>query len=194
MDPSLANDVFLHVRVVMGTIIGLGITRLLTGMAGLIQYPNHYKVSVLHLLWVLSIGIELTLFWWWEFSLSTQPTWNLGVFAFLIFYSATLFALAALLFPEQLFDDELYEEFFIRRRRWFFSIFALTFLFDLVDVIIRGEPYFSQQNVVYFIQIPFGLTLSILAMWTARRDAHIVLVLLHLVYQTGSIIYYFNIT
>ena len=40
MEAGIAHDVFVHVRIVMGTIVGLGVTRLLMGFAGLIQHPT----------------------------------------------------------------------------------------------------------------------------------------------------------
>ncbi len=61
MDTGVAHDVFIHVRIVMGTVIGLGLTRLLMGTAGLIQHPTRAKLSLIHLLWVFSISIELIL-------------------------------------------------------------------------------------------------------------------------------------
>ena len=96
-----AAELFPHVRIVMGTVIGLGITRLLMGVAGLVQHPDRAKISPIHLLWTLSILVELILFWWWEFALYEVTDWSFGIFAFLIFYAITLFLLAALLFPER---------------------------------------------------------------------------------------------
>lgn len=193
MESGIAHDVFIHVRIVMGTIIGLGFTRLLMGTAGLIQHPSRDKLSLLHLLWVFSIAVELILFWWWEYDLAELPSWNFGTFAFLILYSVTLFALAALLFPDKLDEYAGYEDFFIKRRHWFFGIFGLTFLLDLTDTLIKGAPYFEAMDFVYIIQIPFGLVLSALAMWTPKRSFQLAFVIIHLLYQAWSIVFYFNI-
>lgn len=192
MDPSAAHDVFVHVRMVMSTVVGLGLTRLLLGMAGLIQHPSRAKLSLIHMLWVVSMVIELILFWWWEFGLTGLPHWNFGTFAFLIFYAITLFALAALLFPDRLDDYDGYEDFFIRRRHWFFSIFGLTFLLDLVDTLIKGTPYFDAMGILYIAQIPFGLVFSAIAIWTPNRRFHLGFVLLHLAYQAWAIAFYFD--
>jgi hypothetical protein len=192
MDNGVAHDVFIHVRIVMGTVIGLGLTRLLMGTAGLIQHPSRYKLSLIHMLWVVSIGIELILFWWWEYDLARLPSWNFGIFAFLIGYSITLFGLAALLFPDNLSEYEGYEDFFIQRRHWFFGIFGLTFVLDLVDTLIKGAPYFETMDLVYLIQIPFGLAFSGVAIWTANRRFHLGFVILHLLYQAWSIAFYFE--
>lgn len=45
-----ANDTFPYVRVVMGMVIGLGLTRLLPGIAHL---PSRYQLDVAHLSEVL---------------------------------------------------------------------------------------------------------------------------------------------
>ncbi|MBN9363847.1 MULTISPECIES: hypothetical protein [unclassified Devosia] len=192
MEAGVAHDVFVHVRIVMGTVIGLGLTRLLMGTAGLIQHPKRARLSLLHLLWVLSLSVELILFWWWEYDLSRLPSWNFGIFIFLIGYAVTLFALAALLFPDNLNEYDGYEDFFIKRRHWFFGIFGLTFLLDLVDTLIKGAPYFQTMDLLYLAQIPFGLVLSGIAIWTPNRRFHLAFVIIHLIYQAWSIGFYFE--
>lgn len=178
-----AAELFPHIRIVMGTVIGLGITRLLMGVASLVQHPARAKVSLIHLLWVFSILVELILFWWWEFALYEVTDWSFGIFAFLIFYSVTLFLMAALLFPDNLADYDGYEDFFLKRRHWFFGVFGLTFLLDIGDTLIKGEPYFDTLGLEYLIQVPIGLALCAIAIWTTDRRYHIGLVLVHLIYQ-----------
>jgi hypothetical protein len=178
-----AAELFPHVRIVMGTVIGLGITRLLMGVAGLVQHPDRAKISLLHLLWSFSILVELILFWWWEFALYEVTDWSFGIFAFLIFYAITLFLMAALLFPDKLDDYAGYEDFFLKRRHWFFGVFGLTFLLDIVDTLIKGEPYFDTLGLDYLIQVPIGLALCAVAIWTTDRRYHLGLVLVHLIYQ-----------
>ena len=187
-----AAELFPHIRIVMGMVVGLGITRLLTGVAGLIQHPSRAKLSALHLLWALSVLIELILFWWWEFALYDITDWSFGIFAFLIGYAVTLFLMAALLFPDRIDDYESYEDFFLKRRHWFFAIFGLTFLFDVVDTLIKGEPYFDTLGIDYMVQIPVGLVLAGIAIWTSNRRFHLGLVIAHLIYQAWwiSILFY----
>ena len=192
METGVTHDVFIHVRIVMGTVIGLGLTRLLMGTAGLIQHPQRARISLLHLLWVGSMMLELVLFWWWEYDLSALRGWNIGIFLFLMGYAITLFALCALLFPDNLADYDGYEDFFLRRRVWFFSIFGLTFLLDLLDILLKGQRYFDANVLVYVAQIPVGLALSAIAIWTANRRFHLGFVALNLLYQAFSIVFYFE--
>ncbi|UXN75472.1 hypothetical protein N8D56_12390 [Devosia sp. A8/3-2] len=73
--------------------------------------------------------MELVLFWWWEFALFQINNWSFGLFFFLIFYAITLFLLAALLFPDNITEYAGYEDFFLKRRKWFFGLLATTFVF-----------------------------------------------------------------
>lgn len=192
MEPD-ASELFPHVRIVMGMVVGLGITRLLMGYAGLIQHPLRAKLSLIHLLWGFSILVELVLFWWWEFELYGVNNWNFGLFAFLIGYSVTLFLLAALIFPDKIDDYEGYEDFFLKRRHWFFGIFGLTFVLDILDTVVKGEPYFDTLGIGYLIQVPIGVALCAIAIWTSDRRYHLGLVLIHLAYQFIWIVLLFNV-
>lgn len=180
---TAASELFPHVRIVMGMVVGLGITRILMGLAGIIQHRTRPRLSLIHLLWAGSMLLELVFFWWWEFELSTIDTWSFGIFFFLILYSVTLFLLGALLFPDKLDGYAGYEDFFLQRRHWFFGVFAVTFVLDIIDTLIKGEPYFDGLGLGYVIQIPIVIALCLIGIWTSDRRYHLGLVLAHIAYQ-----------
>jgi hypothetical protein len=192
MDSTAVHEVFPHVRIVMGMVVGLGITRLLMGVAGLVQHPGRARLSSLHLLWAASILIELIFFWWWEFALFEIENWTFGIFLFIIAYAVALFLLAALLFPDNIAEYDGYEDFFLKRRPWFFGLFGVTFIFDIIDTLIKGSAHWHEFGWEYYIQVPVGLVLSAIAIWTIDRRYHLGLVLLHLLFQTAWIIRLFN--
>ncbi|MEO6014348.1 MAG: hypothetical protein ABIQ30_12305 [Devosia sp.] len=178
-----AVDLFVHVRIVMGIVVGLGITRLLTGLAALVQNPNRPRISLLHLLWTLFVLVELVLFWWWQFALIEVTHWNFGSFAFVIAYAVTLFLMAALLVPDKIEEYDGYEHYFLSRRRWFFGAFAVTLVFDLIDTLLKGAAYAGSVGPDYWIQIPVSLGLVALAVWSSDRRVHLAVVLAQLCYQ-----------
>jgi hypothetical protein len=182
MDHFSSAELFPHVRILMGMVIGLAMTRLLMTVAGLIQHPQRSR-STLHLLWVFSILVELVLFWWWEFALFRLEHWTFAITLFLIVYSIILFLLAALLSPDNIAEYNGYEDFFLKRRRWFFTLFALTFVLDTIDTMIKGDGYWTRFEFEYFIQVPLGLVLSAIALRFASRNIHLTIVSVHLVYQ-----------
>lgn len=183
MDPQAVNELFPHIRIVIGMVVGLAIARLLTGIARLIQHPKRYRVSLTHLLWVFSLLAELALFWWWEFALSRLPSLTFGTFIFLIVYALTLFLLCALLFPEDLDEYADYEDYFLNRRRWFFGLFALIFVLDVVDTALKGPARWNHYSADYLIQVPLGLGLCLVASLWANKRLQLAMALLHITYQ-----------
>jgi hypothetical protein len=192
MDPAATLELFPHVRIVMGTVIGLAITRLLMTVAGIIQHPHRGKVSALHLLWMGSMLLELVLFWWWEFALHRIEFWSFGLVLFIMLYAITLFLMAALLSPDNISEYTGYEDFFLKRRHWFFGLLASTFALDTIDTLVKGQNHWSRFDWSYFLQVPIGLALCVLAWRSASRNVHLTIVALHIVYQLFLIIRFFN--
>lgn len=190
-DPT-ASEIFLHIRVVMGIILGFGITRLLAGVAKFVQHPRRQQPDVVHLGWVLSLLIMLIHFWWWEYRLFSITDWTFQIYLFLIFYTIVLFLMCALLFPDDIAEYSGYREFFISRRRWFFGLLGISYVFDLVDTLIKGHAHFEQFGTEYMIRIPAYVVLCLIAMQTTDRRFHIAFVAGSLVYQLSFIFRLFD--
>lgn len=189
MDPAhVPVELFPHVRIVMGMVVGLGITKLLAGVATFIQHPGRIKPYPIHLLWVATLLLELVHFWWWQYALYGISSWTFALFVFLIGYAIVLYFMCAILFPDRVDEYDGYEGYFISRRKWFFALFASTFICDLVDSLVKGPEYFSRFGYEYYIQVPVGILCCIIAMWTANRRYHLAFVTIHLIYQLSWIL------
>lgn len=187
-----AHDVFPHIRIVMGMVVGLGVTRLLSGVARLVQHPQQHLLYSVHLAWVASVLLSLIHFWWWEFSLYQISTWTFGIYLFVIGYAIFLFLQCALLFPDSLQEYENYEDFFFARRAWFFGLLAATSLFDFIDTRIKGEEHFSRFSGEYFIRTPILIIMCIVAAKTRSKKFHVVFVAVTLIYQLSWIFRLFD--
>jgi hypothetical protein len=183
MENISAHELFTHVSIVMCMVVGLAITRTLAGVAGFIQHPGRQRLSLLHMLWVGSMLLELVLFWWWEFGLSRLTAWSFGIFVFVISYAVVLYLLVALLFPDSISEYAGYEDFFIKRRRWFFGLLATTFVLDVLDTLVKGLAHWTQLSSDYLVQVPIGLMLCLVGSLSARRSAQLALVALNIAYQ-----------
>lgn len=180
--PLSAHDIFPHIRIVMGMVIGLGVTRLLSGVARIIQHPRQYPLYPIHLAWVAMLLLMLVHFWWWEIDLYVVTDWTFGKYVFVVFYAITLFLMCALLFPDSMLDYRGYEEFFYARRAWFFGLLALTYVLDIVDTLLKGRDYFARFDNEYWMRTPVMVALCIAAI--AVRDWRY-----HALFVTGALIY-----
>lgn len=185
-------EAFPHIRIVMGMVIGLGVARLLSGVARIVQHPTQYPLYPVHLAWTLSVLLMLVHFWWWEFGLFGVGEWTFGIYLFIIFYAVLLFLLAALLFPDSMLDYSSYEDFFISRRAWFFGVMAATYAFDIIDTLIKGEAHFARFGSEYFIRTPILVGLCVTAAITPNRTFQMAFVAATLVYQVSWILRLFD--
>ncbi|MGN6767792.1 MAG: hypothetical protein ACTHJY_21820 [Rhizobiaceae bacterium] len=189
--PSAA-EIFPHVRIVMGMVVGLGMTRLLSGVARIVQHPRRTPVYAVHLGWTLSVLLMLVHFWWWEFGLYHIGNWTFGIYLFLISYSILLFQLCAFLFPESMADYSGYEDYFLSKRIWFFGILASTYFFDYADTMLKGRQHLESFGTEYLVRLPVFVALCLAAMATRNRTFHAILVIGTIVYQISFILRLFD--
>jgi hypothetical protein len=181
-DPHL---IYFHVRMVMGMIVGLGLTHLLRGVARIVEHPASKALNWVHLTWVLFL--YMVHFWWWELLLSAQPHWSFGVYLFLIVYALLLYLLAALLFPDGMQEYRDYSDYFLSRRIWFFGLLAFIFLIDFYDTWLKGSEYFHSRGIEYVIRNAAFILLCGIAGATRRAWFHAAFAILAVLYQLSWI-------
>lgn len=159
-------DAYSHLRVLVSLILGLAITRVLSGLSRRLQDPGKTERMHAQIVWSLALLLGAVHFWWWEFALRLIEGWHFGVYLFVLSYASLFFLMATLLYPDHLQHHAEREEFFLRRRRAFFGIFALSFLFDLFDTSLKGQGYMALLGVGYFLRIGIGLAVAFVSMRT----------------------------
>ncbi|WP_312166443.1 hypothetical protein [Phenylobacterium sp.] len=180
-------DFYLHVRVIIGLVIGLSITRSLAGFSAMVQHPGRRKLYPIHLGWAVSILLSAAHFWWWEFRLS-GVSWTFALYAFVLAYASLYYFLTCLLFPDDLADYGGFEDFFISRRKWFFGLLALTYVADVVDTAIKGHDYLAHLGWEYPLRCAVYVVLCAIAMFTTNRRFHAAFVIANLAYQVSFIL------
>jgi hypothetical protein len=177
-----SDQVYLHIRVVLAIVLGLGITKLLNGIALLIERRDSW--SPLHVSWVLWALISVVTFWWWEFRLSSLPVWTFASYLFVITYCSLYFVLSALLFPDDVEKYGGYEEYLIERRHWFFGLIVVITLLDLIDTSLKGAGRWEALGIAYPIKTAVMLVVAGMGMILVNKRAHLVLALVALIYLT----------
>nr|WP_148210715.1 hypothetical protein [Beijerinckia indica] len=173
-------------------VVGLSIARLLNGLVRITQHPGKIQIYPVHLGWVLNLLLLQIHFWWWEYWLVELPSWTFQIYLFLIVYAIILFYLSAFLFPDSISDYTGYEDFFISRRKWFFGLFAVMMLFDLLDTLSKGRAHYTMFSWEYWFREPFYLILCGIAMYTPNRRFHIAFVTFAFIYEASFIVRYFS--
>jgi hypothetical protein len=187
-----SDQVYLHIRVVLAIVLGLSITKLLNGIALLIERRNSW--SLIHVSWILWALIAVVTFWWWEFRLSSLPVWTFASYLFVITYCSLYFVLSALIFPQDVEKYGGFEDYLIERRHWFFGLIAVVTLLDLVDTSLKGAERWEMLGIAYPIKTAVMLVIAVLGMIFVNKRAHLVLALVALIYLTGYYtIEYFNV-
>jgi hypothetical protein len=68
--PAVHPDVFVHIRIIVGMVLGLSLTRLVTGLTRFVQHPKREQIYPIHFGWVLFMLLSIVYFWWFEFGCS----------------------------------------------------------------------------------------------------------------------------
>ena len=181
-------QLFTHIRILIGIVLGLGITHLLRHSAGLVEHPKRAKVWWVHLIWVLSTFLYLVHFWWWEFRLDTFSHWTFASYLFVILYTIVLYLLCALLFPEHIDGYRDFREYLLARRQWFFGALAAAYVLDFFDTWMKGAHYWHALGPEYIVRGIVFVALCSVAMRTRNLKFHSVFAVLGLLYQLSFIL------
>jgi hypothetical protein len=165
-------EMFNYVMVLASVIIGLGITHLLMGVAGILQHPGREKTYWVHLAWVAATFLRAIFWWWFEFRLSKTAEWTFTLYAFVLAYAFLIYLWCALLFPRDLVGYDGFEDYFYSRRRWFFGIGLAGQAIDLVDTLLKGMDHFRSLGHSYVIGLTTISVLLMIAMWTRNERYH----------------------
>jgi hypothetical protein len=177
---------FEYVSVLISLILGLGITYILTGVAGLIKNWGKLKIFYPYLIWILLVFIMHIHEWWESYSLKSIESWSLPMLLFTILYPIILFILANLLFPETWSEEKIdLKIFYFHVAPKFFFFISLLSLVAILQNVYLLKYGLKDQLVQIFVFIVF----SGLMLWRTRNPIiHTLVVLLLLVLLIGSLL------
>lgn len=193
MEPATAHDIFFHVRVFIGIVTGLCVTRLLTGLARFVQHPDREKVYPIHLGWALFLLLSVIHFWWFEFGLFRIEQWTFEKYFFVIFYAVLFFFICAILFPDRMEEYSGFADYFHSRQRWFYALLSAIFVFDVIDSAMKGADHLRSFGLEYPLRQASLFALSVIAMFVNDRRYHAAFVIAALAYQGWWILRAFDV-
>ncbi|TCT02075.1 hypothetical protein [Aquabacter spiritensis] len=176
-------QVYFHVRVVMGMVLGLSVARLLSGFAKFIQHPQEHQANPLHLGWAASTLLGCVLFWWWEYRLAEIGTWTFFIYLFVLIYCSLFYFMCVILFPDHLGEYPSYRAYFYAKRPWFFGILAFSYVMDVGDTFLKGQDYVAMVGLVDGVEAAVMGAGCLVAMRTRNPNFHGAFLILTLVGQ-----------
>jgi hypothetical protein len=185
-------EIFEYVIVLTSIVIGLAVTHLMQGIAGLVQHPGKDKVWWVHLGWVAFWLLTSIFWWWWEFRLQQIHVWTFQLYLFVTIYAFTIYLICALLFPSNLEGYEGYRDYLLSRRRWIYGLMLFALTLDVFDTLVKGIDYFLSLGASYVI-VNGLFALVCLASFLSRRNwVHGAGVLIALAMQAVRVIAYYD--
>jgi hypothetical protein len=154
------HEIFVHIRIILGMILGLSVARLVTGVTRFIQHPGKEKVYFLHIGWAIYIFLSIIHFWWFEFALFAIKQWTFEAYFLLICYSVVFVMLSAMIFPDNMGDYTNLQEYFWSRRKIFYVLVLVLFATDVVDTIMKGSVYYYHQRYGWYYPVRQGVLIA----------------------------------
>lgn len=182
-----AGSLFVHVRILIGMIMGLGLTYLLRNFAELTERPGQRRIYWVHLIWALFVFLYVLHFWWWEFRLSYFSPWDFNVYLFITIYALFLYLLCTFTFASNASQYSSDRDYYYSRRHWFFGMLAIIYVTDMWDTWLKGPEYFHSFGIEYVVRNVSHLALCILAIVIRHPAFHGGFAVFALVYQISWI-------
>src|SRR4051794_3564377 len=186
--PVEGHDIYFHLRILMGVVVGLALTRMLSGVAKFIAHPGQKPLHATHLLWLATVIVMAIHFWWFEFGLIRISPWTFELYVFVLGYAFLFYLMATLLIPDEIDEYQSYGDYFISRRRWFFGLLAVTVPVDLLDTLAKGPAYFRSYGPEYPVRLVLLLIVCAAGAWVKDRRIQIWLAALYLAYFVSWIL------
>ncbi len=163
-------DYFAYVSIVPSIILSLGIAKLLTGFARILDRNIRERTYWVHLLWGLNVFLYMVLNWWVLARWANWTQWNFFLNLFLLLTPTVTFLLSMILYPDTGVED--YREHFYANHRWFFAFAAALAPLDAVDTTLKGWDHFAAQGAIYPITIMLIFALCAVGAWTKNEKFH----------------------
>jgi len=164
---------FEFVTILLSVVVGLGFTRLLSGLGRAIEMRGQLKFYWVQVIWSINVGFYLVMFWWTVvFGYSGLESWHFINFTSLLIYAILLYLQAVLIIPSKLVPGMDLEAHFFSIRKWFFSIAVLIPLIELQDTFSHGFDNLLGLGFLYIFMQATAIVLALIARRTNNRIFH----------------------
>jgi hypothetical protein len=165
---------FEFISVLLSIVVGLGLTRLLSGLGRALEVRGSLRIYWVQAMWVVNVCLTLVVFWWATLSShATIPVWPFLNFANLLLYAVFLYLQAVLIIPSKIEEGTNLEAHFFAVRPWFFTFGAVVASAEVCDTLLHGGWERVLGFGPFYLAITFGgILLNAVGVLTADRRFH----------------------
>ena len=143
-------DEFSYLIVLISIILGLGITRLLTGLGQQIELRRHIRTYWPSIVWAVIVLLIHVQTWWSMFGMRDHEGWTFLDFLVVLLQPITLYLLAALALPTASAGapTDLRTHYY-EQSRWFFALLCVLLGISLLKDVALSGSLPSALNVMF---------------------------------------------
>lgn len=143
---------FEFVSVILAIVIGLGVTRILSGLASVLEHRKNLRSDWIVLSWAVGVLLWQILFWLGTVnSARARPSFTVADFGMLLLAAVALFFAASLVLPGQINSGTDLRQHYRNVRKPFFLVILALPLLELSDSAINGFQHPLSREPEYFI-------------------------------------------
>lgn len=186
---------FEFVSILVSIVVGLGVTRILTGLSSLFEHRHRLRADALTLAWAAVVLIFHIMFWWTVVGTGAgRGSWTLVEFVALFLYATAVYFTAALIVPESCAPGLDLRERYESIRRPFFGTWLAIVGLDVTDTVLKGgwHRVFVEFGAPYVALMGTGVACATVAMVSRNRRVHWGVLLVMLCGDLGWSIHHFR--
>jgi hypothetical protein len=167
-------NAFEYLSVLISIILALGMTRVLAGVAEMLQAPTYRGIYWVHVIWIVNLFVYLVIAWWIFYRWRNQQEWTFFLFVFVLISPTILYLAAMLLFPRESSAGESidYKAHYYANHRAFFILFSMFTVVDIFDSLLKGVPHFLELGTQYIVSSSLYFTGEMIAAITRHERYH----------------------
>jgi hypothetical protein len=167
-------NAFEYLSVLISIVLALGMTRVLAGVAEMLQQRTYRRIYWVHVIWIVNLFVYLVIAWWIFYRWRNQQEWTFFLFVFVLISPTILYLASMLLFPPESSDAESidYKAHYYANHRAFFILFTMFTVVDIFDTLLKGVPHFLALGTQYIVSNSLYFTGEIIAAITRNERYH----------------------
>jgi len=171
---------FEFVSIILSIVIGLGITRVLGGLAGALRHRGTFRSHRATVVWSVTVLLMQVLYWLGTVNSYRQkePVITMASFATLLLGSIALYFAASLILPDEIGPDSDLSRHFAAVRRPFYVVLASVPVLELTDTLTHGLPTLAALGWPYHVALATVFVGAAVGYISEERRTHEILSLL----------------